>query len=342
MVPPLRPDAGEVIEGRLRARQHHDVGIPRQRAGEGRHHEIDRWLHPERVEVVDVRDARQQRDDDLDAAARRGDPRAVAVEAHGVLGRQAARRFEPRHNAPAGPAGSPLDLPHAVVEPRSVTPKPVDREAGDERRVAGVEQCPRADERGDHPAAVDVSEETDRRFDAAREAHVGDVTPPQVGLGGAAGAFDDDQVAPGGEPLEAVEDAPEELTPAVEERPRGPRSGHPPLYDDLRGSVGLGLEQHRVHVDRGGETRGPRLERLRAPDLAAARADGRVVRHVLRLERRDPKAAPARQTAEPRHHGRLAGVGAGALHHQAPPPHAAPATETNQSPSIRRTVARTP
>ncbi len=39
---------------------------------------------------------------------------------------------------------------------------------------------------------------------------------------------------------------------------------------------------------------GQRLQRLRAADLAAVDGDGRIVRHVLRLERRAPEAAPRR------------------------------------------------
>ena len=61
---------------------------------------------------------------------------------------------------------------------------------------------------------------------------------------------------------------------------------------------------------------GPRLQRLRPADLAAVGGDGRVVAHVLRLERPHPQPAPREGAAQARHQQRLAGVRAGALDHQ--------------------------
>ena len=61
---------------------------------------------------------------------------------------------------------------------------------------------------------------------------------------------------------------------------------------------------------------GARLQRLGAADLAAVGGDGGVVRHVLRLERRDPQAAIGEGAAQPGDQQRLADIGAGALEHQ--------------------------
>ncbi len=63
-------------------------------------------------------------------------------------------------------------------------------------------------------------------------------------------------------------------------------------------------------------TCGTRLYRLRTADLAAIDGDRRVVRHVLRLERRDLHASPHQRARQPRHQRRLAGVRAGRLDHQ--------------------------
>ncbi len=52
-----------------------------------------------------------------------------------------------------------------------------------------------ADELGDDAAAVDVAEEDDGDVCGGGEAHVGDVARAEVDLGGAACAFDDDEVA---------------------------------------------------------------------------------------------------------------------------------------------------
>ena len=352
MVPTVGSEAGQVVERRFRARQHQHVRVPRQRAGEGGHHEVDGRLHPQGIEVVGVRNARQERRHDLDAAAAgaarpgvpgvRGSRGYRFPKAHRVLRRQPPRRVEPRHDAAAGPAGAPLDLAHAVGEAGAVAPEAVDCEARDQRRVGRVEHDARADEGRDGAAPVDVREQADRCVDTACEAHVGDVVPAQIGLGGAAGALDHDQIGSGREPLEALEHGSEQTTAAVEELAGRPPGQHPPPQHDLRGAVRFGLQQHRIHVDGGGEAGGARLQRLRASYLPAAGAGGRVVRHVLRLERRDREAPPPRQPAEPRHHGRLAGVRAGGLDHQHAPSHAAPSTVTSQSSAKRRTDARTP
>jgi hypothetical protein len=64
--------------------------------------------------------------------------------------------------------------------------------------------------------------------------------------------------------------------------------------DELRDIVGLGLEQQRVHVNVGLLPRPGRLHGGGPRDLAAIGRDVRVQRHVLRLERRHPKA-PVRE-----------------------------------------------
>ena len=63
-----------------------------------------------------------------------------------------------------------------------------------------------------------------------------------------------------------------------------------------------------------------RLRDLRAADLAARAARIRVVRHVLRLERRHRHAAPAQPRADRRRHPALAGVRRGAADEERPAP----------------------
>ncbi len=81
-------------------------------------------------------------------------------------------------------------------------------------------------------------------------------------------------------------------------------------------SVGFGLEQDRVHVDRGRAAGGEGLEGLGAADLAAVGGDGGVVGHILRLEGGDVEAAVAGGAAEAGDEEGLADAGAGALDHQ--------------------------
>ena len=78
------------------------------------------------------------------------------------------------------------------------------------------------------------------------------------------------------------------------------------LHDDLRAPICLRLQEYRVEVVPWLQSGGTRLQCLRTSDLAAVDADRGVVRHVLRLERRDADAAPPGEPAESRHDDRLA------------------------------------
>ena len=91
----------------------------------------------------------------------------------------------------------------------------------------------------------------------------------------------------------------------------------PPLavHDDLRRSVGLGLEQHRIHVNARWHPSGKRLQRLCAANFAAVRGDRSVVRHVLRLEGHHPQAAAYEKTRETGDDRRFARVRSGRLDH---------------------------
>ena len=77
------------------------------------------------------------------------------------------------------------------------------------------------------------------------------------------------------------------------------------------------------------------LEGLRPADLASARARGRVVRHVLRLERSDADPAPPRRPAEPGHDHRLPDVRTRALDHERARHQPAPARQSERNSVIR-------
>ena len=72
-------------------------------------------------------------------------------------------------------------------------------------RSAGLQHRMRADNTGDHAAAVDVAGEQHRHVGGGSKTHVGDVAGAQVDLGGAAGAFDQDDVAIARKARKAVE-----------------------------------------------------------------------------------------------------------------------------------------
>src|SRR3546814_8584642 len=61
------------------------------------------------------------------------------------------------------------------------------------------------DDRGDHPAAVDIADQHHGHIGGAREAHVRDVALAQIDLGGRSRALDDDDVALAAQPMIAFE-----------------------------------------------------------------------------------------------------------------------------------------
>jgi hypothetical protein len=65
-VPALRPQRVEIGDRRLRAGQQHEVGADRQRLAPAHHHHAHARLGPERVEVVEIGDVRQERHRDGD------------------------------------------------------------------------------------------------------------------------------------------------------------------------------------------------------------------------------------------------------------------------------------
>ena len=167
----------------------------------------------------------------------------------------------------------------------------------------------------EYAAAVDVGHQHDGTVDGFREAHVGDVAVAQVDLGGAAGPFHDDGVVLRAQPRVRFQHGlhGDRLVLVVVARVHV--RAHPAVDHDLGARVAGRFQQHGIEVRVGFEARGQRLQRLRAPDLAAVRRHGAVQRHVLRLERRHAHAAPAQQAAQRRHQRALAGVRRRALHH---------------------------
>ena len=115
----------------------------------------------------------------------------------------------------------------------------------------------------------------------------------QIDLGSAARALDQHQIGLGLQACETVEDRRQQPRLHRLEIPRRRVADGLAQHDDLRADIALRLQQHRVHVHRGGDPAGPRLQRLRPADLAAVGGHRGIVRHVLRLERPHLQAAIA-------------------------------------------------
>jgi hypothetical protein len=170
-------------------------------------------------------------------------------------------------------------------------------EAFDARLLRGRQTGQRADEMGEHAAAVDVADEPDRDVDRLGEAHVRDVARAQVHFRRAARAFDDQPVELARQPRPRSQHGIHRHALVVVIR-AGIEVGDGPAVDDhLRAPVGGGFQQHRVEVVARRQPRGLRLQGLRAADLAALDGDRRIERHVLRLERRDAQPPPMQDAA---------------------------------------------
>ena len=204
----------------------------------------------------------------------------------------------------------------------------------DHRRIGGIDHRARADQRRDHPPAIDIADEHHRHPRRAREPHIGDVAAAQVDLGGAPGAFDHDDIGLRAQAVIAGEHVVEQTgTPLAPVR-RAERPADAPVNDDLRGAVALRLEQHRVHVDMRRDARSERLRRLRAADLAAIVGDRGIVRHVLRLERPDDEPAIGERATQAGDQHRLADVRPRPLQHHSA--HAMPPATIHSSAHPRR------
>ena len=159
-------------------------------------------------------------------------------------------------------------------------------------RSAARQHRMRADQAGDDAAALDVADQHDRHVGRLGKAHIGDVAAPQVDLGRAAGAFDQDEVGLRAQAARSCP-APPAAARACAAGSRAPSAcptRWPCTITCAPVSVS-GFSSTGFMCTRRRHAAGARLQRLRAADLAAVGRHGGVVRHVLRLERPHPQAA---------------------------------------------------
>jgi hypothetical protein len=156
------------------------------------------------------------------------------------------------------------------------------------------------------PAAIDVGDEDDGCPGRMGRAHVCEVGRAEICLGRAACAFDEDEVVLGEEVLQRGRGDRPELPGPVPPPARSELVVDLPHHDHLAAVVSLRLDEDRVHphvrLDPGGE----RLQVLGDAHLAAG-GDACVVRHVLRLERRDAYSATEERPRERGRHDALSG-----------------------------------
>jgi hypothetical protein len=213
-------------------------------------------------------------------------------------------------------------------EQRKVTAELVDQVTDDALPVRLVEQQPGAHQRCHGAAAVEVADHHDRDVGAFGEVHVGDVAVAQIDLGAAARSFDEHQVGLRAESLEAVQHGRHQLLPHPVIGSRGAVSQHPSAQHDLTPGAGLRLQQDGIHVDGRRYAAGECLQGLSSPDLTvhrlpvgsgpgiAVRGHGRVVAHVLCLERPHDQPASPKGPAQTGDEQTLADVRRRSLDHQ--------------------------
>ena len=155
---------------------------------------------------------------------------------------------QPGHHAIASPARKRLDLPITVGKERRIAAKLVDEKTPDHRRVVRVQYRPRANERSNDAAAIDIADQHDWHTGSTGKAHVGDVACPQVDLRRRAGAFNHDDIALRLQPVPAFHDLGQQFATLVPEIATAQRAADLAVNDQLRCVVGLRLEQYRVHV----------------------------------------------------------------------------------------------
>ena len=173
-----------------------------------------------------------------------------------------------------------------------------------------------ANETGDDTAAVDVADQDHGHVGGARKSHIGDVICAQVYLRCTARPLHQHDVGLRPETGETLLHGPHEfgLQPLVVSGLCLAKDAA--THDDLRAYLALRLEKDGVHIDARCNACSPCLKRLGPTDLTAICGDGRVVRHVLRLEGQDLQTPCIERTRKARDDERLAHVRACALKHE--------------------------
>src|SRR5436190_5241157 len=87
-----------------------------------------------------------------------------------------------------------LEIGFAIFEEFHVAVELVNDETLEARPVFGLQHCKRADDGGDYPAAMNVTDEEGRNIYGLGKAHVGKIAIAQVYLRRASGTFNNDEV----------------------------------------------------------------------------------------------------------------------------------------------------
>ena len=114
----------EIGQGGLGAGEEHQIGIARQGRARLDEHDLDIRFGRKRIEIVEIRQSRQSRHDDLDGGG--GTATSDDFEIEDVFGGEAGRLFEPGHDAQRRHPGALLDDGVGVVEEGGIAAEFID------------------------------------------------------------------------------------------------------------------------------------------------------------------------------------------------------------------------
>ena len=197
-----------------------------------------------------------------------------------------------------------------------IAPEAVQHEALQTPAVILGNQRPGAVQVREGASPIDVRHQQAGRIGMPRHAQVHHVAGLQVDLGRRPRPLDHDHVVLAAQRIQGLRQQRPDLGAAGPPGQRSQLGVDPAQQHHLAAGVGLGLEQQRIHLHRRLHPGRQCLEILGTADLAARHHAG-VVAHVLRLEGRHPQPLPRIPAAQRRAQPALAGPAAGAQHHHA-------------------------
>ena len=159
----------------------------------------------QRVEIIEVGDAREAQHRDIDAGPCCGGIGRTCFQRDRIFLRDLVS-WEPGDDAGGGNAGQSLEVIDSRCQQRCVAAEFVQDEAADQRALLGCQERPGAVEVREDSTAVDVACEQDRRVRVQRDRHVHDIAVTQIRLRRAAGSLDDNEVVLGAQAVECSGD----------------------------------------------------------------------------------------------------------------------------------------
>ena len=122
-----------------------------------------------------------------------------------IFGRQFVGIAKERHHAKPAPAGVMFNHAIPIIKQCRIAAKFVDDEPCDHRVIASLQHSLRANDLGNHSAAINITDQHHRHIGGAGKSHIGDVTKPQIDLGRAARTFHNHQIVVRLQPVKAVQ-----------------------------------------------------------------------------------------------------------------------------------------